>query len=124
MAGNGDKSDKILAGMRLILGEIRDLKLDIRDLRADMKEHMARADEDRRKSDQRFEFLVETIREERKQSDRQSKELVRSALQVGRRILDKLGEHGKILGEHTTLLKEIRRGVNGNGRSGNGHPRK
>ena len=132
MAGTNGGDKNLAAGLKLLHEEMKGVRSDIAASLRDSAEDRRRADEDRRRADGRFEFLLETIREERKQSDRQMRVLVRSGVQIGQRIIGKLDEQGKKLDQHsrkldeqTGLLKAIQKGMNGHprGRNGNGPSR-
>ncbi|HLF93388.1 MAG TPA: hypothetical protein VJB14_07995 [Planctomycetota bacterium] len=132
MADPDPNLKNLAAGIKLVHEEIRGLRGDIHAALKDAAEDRRRADVDRERSDRRFEFLVETIREERKRADGQFRTLMRGVIDVGRRIEAKLDtnteilkENTGILKENTALLKDIKRGMNGGpGRShGNGRPK-
>jgi len=63
MPNGGDKGDKILHGIRLTPGEIRDLREESNRRHEEFREFM-------RKSDARFEVLIEKMEEDRRRSDR------------------------------------------------------
>ena len=125
MAGTNGGDKNIVAGLRLLHEEMKGVRSDIAAAWRDAAEDRRRADRRFEAMDRRFEFMLETLREERKQSDRQMRVLVRSVLQVGQRIIGKLDEHSKKLDGQTTLLKGIQKGMNGHprGRNGNGSRR-
>ena len=83
MAGTSGGDKNLAAGIKLLHEEMKGVRSDIAAALRDAAEDRHRADEERRKSDRRFEFLVETLREERKQSDRQFRIIVRRVLQLG-----------------------------------------
>lgn len=110
--------DDLKAGMRLILGELRDLRKEMRDMReearADRKRaelDRMRADEERRRSEERFYAFMQEMRGEWR------RERAVTA-RVGNEIL-------RVLKSHTALLKQIARKleVSGNGSHGNGRRR-
>lgn len=139
MADPDPNLKNLATGIKLVHEEIKGLRGDIHAALKDAAEDRRRADEDRRRadadrerSDRRFEFLVETIREERKRADGQFRSLMRGVIEVGRRIEAKLDTNTEILKENTGILKEntgilkdIKRGMNGGpGKShGNGRPK-
>ena len=120
MAEHAPNGKNLAAGIKLVHDEIKGLRGDISGLRGDIHAALKEAAVDRQRADRRFEFLVETMREERKRADGQFRALVRSVVDVGRRILTKLDtntellrENTGILKENTGLLKDIKRGMNG-----------
>ena len=138
------ESREFLQGMKLLHEEMRDLKVDIR-------ASMQKADEDRRRSDarferlltasdRRFEFLQEQVTENRKRSDA----LARGVIDIGKKILqkldatnskldqanakldqanEKLDQTNTTLGIHGNALNDIKKALRTprNGNGGNGH---
>jgi len=103
--GNGRPVDP---GIRVILEELRDLRVEMR--------------ADRRRSDERFEQVIRELRDERRtwreESARQAMTTQRTSREVhavGLAIV-------RTLNRHTRILERIDRklGVRGNGRPGNG----
>ena len=99
---NGQNSDP---GTRLVLEELRDLRIELRD--------------DRRRSDQRFEQVMRDSRDDSARRERlyldTTQTMFREIRSVGLSIV-------KTLNRHSRLLESIDRklGVRGNGGRGNG----
>ena len=93
MAENGEKrTRKILEGIQYLIG-------DNKHLREELKEFAQKADEDRRRADQRFERMMEKMDEDRARSDErfatildQVKRTNRVAVGVARDIREELRE--------------------------------
>ena len=142
MKGNGDKSrDDALAGIRLVLEEIRDIKKeqaedrkqateDRKQIAEDRKqfaedrqqaaEDRQQAAADRRRFDDLFRQSVAQAEEHRKEF-RETITGIREALvvigKVGRRIIQTQDKHTGLLVEIRDILKSQRK----NGRNGGGH---
>lgn len=114
-----DKSDKILAGIQLVLEEMRDM-------RREAQEDRRRADQDRRRADERFDAIV---REGREQLAEYARDSVRRERTLNRSLLA-IAREGRairrVLDEHTVLLRTIvrRLAIRANGRHGNGPSRR
>jgi hypothetical protein len=106
VAANGESSQRFDAGTRVILEELRDLRLEMRADRRNVDEERRRSDEERRRSDERFERLLR---------DFQGTFLgaFKDIRTVGLSIV-------KTLNRHTHLLERIDRklGARPNGRPG------
>ena len=131
--GNGESSRQILAGIRVIVGEIQDLKRESVEDRQRADEDSRRADEDRKRSDAHFAEYVRRS-EARDESmvrylraieagNRDLHLAIRAIGKYGRVIIENQIEDRRILREHTRLLAQIARGLDarGNGQArGNG----
>ena len=118
MAGHGQGERNLDPGIRLILEELRDLRLEMRADRGRADEERRRrtgprrADEEQRQSDQRFEGIMQEFRQG-----------FRDMRTVGLSIV-------KTLNHHTRILERIDRklGARSNGRpgqdNGRGNPRR
>jgi hypothetical protein len=112
MAGHGQSERNPDPGVRLILEELRDLRLEMRADRRRTEEDRRRADEERRQSDERFVRIMREFRQGFKDMHT-----------VGLSVV-------KTLNHHTRILERIDRklGVRGNGRpgqdNGGAHPRR
>ena len=108
---NGRNSDP---GTRVILAELRDLRLE---MRAERREDRRRADEDRRRAHGRFEQLLHEFRRDSARREAATQKAFRDIRAVGLSIV-------KTLNRHTRLLERIdgKLGAWRNGRpdSGNG----
>ncbi|HLF92651.1 MAG TPA: hypothetical protein VJB14_04265 [Planctomycetota bacterium] len=124
MNGNGEKSgDNSLAGIRLVLEEIRDLKKELAEDRKQAAEDRKQFAEDRKQ----FAEDRKQAAEDRKQAAedrkgfRESIDGIRDALvvigKVGRRIIQTQEKHTGLLVEIRDILKSQRR----NGRNGGSH---
>ena len=69
MAASSSGDKKLLAGRKLLHEEMKGVRSDIAAALRESAQDRREASEDRRRSDRRFEFLLETIREERKHSE-------------------------------------------------------
>ena len=117
--GNGQRRDaeNLGAGIRLILEELRDLRVEMRADRRRSDDERRRADEDRKRAEAEW-------RRERQVSDRRLERVIRASTQrdaATRRIGLVIA---RTLDQHTRILERIDRklGAWGNGppRSGNG----
>jgi len=125
-------------GIRLILEELRDLRLEMRSdrRRADEERQHAdeerqhadedrrRADKERRRSDQRFERIMRDFEQKSARREAATQRAFRDIRTVGLSIV-------KTLNHHTRILERIDRklGAQGNGRPGHedgggAHPRR
>lgn len=102
MAGHVPGGRNLDPGIRLILEELRDLRLEMRADRRSAEEDRRRADDERRQSDQRFAGIMQEFRLG-----------FRDMRTVGLSIV-------KTLNHHTRILERIDRklGARGNGRPG------
>ncbi len=106
MAGHGASERNLEPGFRLILEELRDLRLE---MRADRR----RTDEERRQSSERFERLLRDSRQDSARREAATQKAFKDIRTVGLAIV-------KTLNHHTRLLQRIDRklGARGNGRPG------
>ena len=111
MAGRGPNERKLDPGIRLVLEDLRDLRLEMRADRQRADDERRRADEERRqerlKSDERFEKVM-----------RETQRAFKDVRSVGLSI-------AKTLNHHTRILERIERKLGGPGRcqSGQGNGR-
>jgi hypothetical protein len=142
--GPGDRN--LGAGIKLILEELRDLRIEMREMRVEMRADRQRAEEDRRRADEerrqadeerrqfaaerrvfaeeqrqanaRFEGLMRVFREDSARRDAATQTALKDIRTVGFAIV-------KTLNHHTRILERIDRklGVRGNGRPGGGNGR-
>jgi hypothetical protein len=102
-----------LAGIRLILEEIRDLRREGAEDRRRADEDRKRADEDRKRADRRFEQIVAESRE-REKGLHQALIVIGN---VGRTIIRNQEEHTRLLKQ---ILRQLRTSGNGRHSRGNG----
>jgi hypothetical protein len=136
-AGNGRNPDP---GTRLILEELRDLRVEMRadraaaraEMRADRTEMRAdrkKWDEERRRSDERFENMMRAFREDSMRREAATQKAFREIRTVGLAIVKTLNRHTKILEHisehHGRLLERIDRklGARDDGRPDQGNGR-
>ena len=117
MNGNGEKSgDNSLAGIRLVLEEIRDLKKELAEDRKQAAEDRKQFAEDRKQAAEDRKQAAED-----RKGFRESIDGIRDALvvigKVGRRIIQTQEKHTGLLVEIRDILKSQRR----NGRNGGSH---
>lgn len=124
MNGNGDKSkDNSLAGIRLVLEEIRDIKKELAEDRKQTAEDRKQYAEDRKQAAEDRRRFEELFKQSVVQADEHRKEFretitgIRQALvvigKVGRRIIQTQDKHTGLLIEIRDILKSGRK----NGRS-------
>ena len=118
MASDDRRSGEILAGIRLLHEEFKELRVDISGALGSAAEDRKRADQDRRRADEDRKETNEKFERLMAQSDKRFNQVMRGVLNVGRRIL-------AAQQEHTRLLQGIRKSVSArpNGRHGNGNGR-
>ena len=106
MAGHGQGERNLDPGIRLILEELRDLRLE---MRADRR----RADEERRQSDVRFERMMRDFQQDSARREAATQRAFKDIRTVGLSIV-------KTLNHHTRILERIDRKLSarGNGRPG------
>jgi len=121
MAGNrnGGPLDR---GTRLILSELRDLRVE---MRADRQEDRRRAEEDRRRSDERFERMFKEFRQDSARRDAVNRKFTGDLIGDLRRDFRSVGlSIVKTLNYQSRLLERIDRNLgarrNGPPRPGNG----
>lgn len=102
MAGHGPGERNLDPGIRLVLEELRDLRLEMRADRRSAEEDRRRADDERRQSDQRFAGIMQAFRQG-----------FRDMRTVGLSIVKTLNHHSRILERIDRKL-----GARGNGRPG------
>jgi hypothetical protein len=107
-------------GTRLIMGELRDLRLE---MRADRRETAA----ERRRSDERFEQLIREFKQDSARRDATTQKAFKEIRLVGLSIVKTLNRQTRIL-EHNTRILEHNTGILGRmdrklGVRGNGRPR-
>jgi hypothetical protein len=109
MAGHGPGERNLDPGIRLVLEELRDLRLEMRadrrsaeEDRRSAEEDRRRADDERRQSDQRFAGIMQAFRQG-----------FRDMRTVGLSIVKTLNHHSRILERIDRKL-----GARGNGRPG------
>jgi hypothetical protein len=127
MAGQGQGERNLDPRTRVILEELRDLRLEMRADRQRADEERRQADEarreERRRSDERFEQLMRDFREDSGRREVATQKAFTDIHAVGLSI-------AKTLNHHTRLLERIDRklGARGNGRpgrdGGGGRPRR
>jgi len=102
-------------GIRLVLGEIRDVQRELRDLKRELRDERREFRDERRASDERFERLIKEFRADSVRRDETTQRMFRGIHSVGLVIARKLDQH-------TVILRRIDRslGARRNGRSGNG----
>jgi len=112
MERNGSLKE-VMAGIRLVLEEIRDLRRDSREVLERIDRHQAQAAEDRRRSDERFERIheefrdhLEEIRQEAREDRKRFNRTMRIAIGVARGLRADVRENTAILRENTGILKE------------------
>jgi len=124
MEGKDDLKE-IMGGIRLTLGEIRDLRIDLHEHleeaardRKQAAEDRRRSEEDRKRSEERFARYERQAAEDR----RTFNGTLRAILTVARDFRAEQRKQTAILEQHTTVLHEIARAVRlrGNGQGGNG----
>jgi hypothetical protein len=107
-------------GTRLIMGELRDLRLE---MRADRRQAAA----ERRRSDERFEQLIREFKQDSARREAATQKAFKEIRVVGLSIVKTLNRHTRILehntqilGHNTRILERMDRklGVRGNGRPG------
>jgi hypothetical protein len=124
MAVHGPGEGRPDPGTRLILGELRDLRLEMRADRRRSDEERKRSDEERRRADERFERLMRDFQQDSGRREAATQRAFKDIRTVGLSIV-------KTLNHHTRLLERIDRklGARGNGRpgpdnGGSGSPRR
>jgi hypothetical protein len=123
-------------GTRVILKELRDLRLEMRADRQRADEDRRRADEDRRRadeerqqerlrSDERFEQLLRGFQQDAARREAMTQKAFKDVRTVGLSIVKTLNRHTHILEHHARILERIDRklGARGNGRPGQGNGR-
>lgn len=132
MAGPESDGHETDPGIRLILEEIRDLRLEMRADRQHADEERRRADEERRLADEDRRRANEEWRQERQQSDERFQQLVHEFREdsarreaVTQKAFNDLRAVGlsivKTLNHHTRILQRIERNsARGNWRRGHG----
>ncbi len=100
-------------GTRLIMGELRDLRLE---MRADRRQAAA----ERRRSDERFEQLIREFKQDSARREAATQKAFKEIRVVGLSIVKTLNRHTRILEHNTQILERMDRklGVRGNGRPG------
>ena len=100
-------------GTRLILEELRDLRLEMRADRRRADEERQRADEDRQRADERFERMMQDFEQRSARREAATLRAFKDVRAVGLSIV-------KTLNHHTRILERIDRklGARGNGRPG------
>jgi hypothetical protein len=118
-------------GTRLILEELRDLRLEMRadrrrageERREDRQradEERQRADEERRRSDERFERMMRHLEQRSARRDAATQRAFKDIRAVGLSIVKTLNLHTRMLERQTHILERIDRKLDarGNGRPG------
>ena len=103
---------------RRILGELRDLRIE---MRADRQ----RSDEERRRSDDRFETMMREFREDSARRENVTQKAFRDIRSVGLSIVKTLNRHTRILEHHGRILEHhgrILERIDGKLGRGNGLP--
>ncbi len=112
-SNGGAAAPAVLAGLRLILEEIRDLRRDMAEDRkksaGEMRRFAEEAAEDRR-----------TAAEDRRTAAEDRRQFTRALLKVGRDIISTQRHHTDRLQKILQTLKTRLNGGNGNGRQGRG----
>ena len=136
MAAHGPGEENLEPGFRLVLEELRDLRVEMRADRQRADEDRRRADEERRqanedrrqadedrrreiaRSDERFEQMMREFREDSARREAATQRAFKDIHAVGLSIV-------KTLNQHTRILERIERklGGRGNGRPGPGNGR-
>lgn len=122
-------------GIRLILEELRDLRLEMRAdrRRADeeRREDRRRVDEERRRSDERFERMMHDFEQRSARREAVAQRAFKDIRTVGLSIVKTLNHHTRMLERQAQILERIDRklGAQGNGRpgpedGGGAHPRR
>jgi phage shock protein A len=130
---HGRNGRNIDPGIKLVLGEIRDLRREMREDRRQAEAAAAadrrqaevdrrQAEADRRRSDERFEQLLREFREDSARHAATTEKAFEATQRAFRDIRTVGLSIVKTLNRHTRLLERIDRklGVRGNGRPGNG----
>jgi hypothetical protein len=119
----GHDERKLDPGARLILEELRDLRLEMRADRQRADEDRRQADEERRqerlRSDERFEHLMRDFQQDSARREAVTQKAFNDVRAVGLSI-------AKTLNRHTRILERIegKLGARGNGRPGQGNGRR
>jgi hypothetical protein len=120
MAGHGASERNLEPGSRLILEELRDLRLEMRADRRRADEERRRADEERRRADEerrqsgeRFERLLRDLQHDSARREAATQKAFKEIRTIGLAIV-------RTLNHHTRLLERIDRklGARSNGRPG------
>ena len=90
MAGQGQGGRNLDPGIKLVLEELRDLRLE---MRADRR----RADEERRESDERFRQLLRDFRDDSARREAATQRAFKDIRTVGLSIVKTLNHHTRIL---------------------------
>ncbi|HVQ75869.1 MAG TPA: hypothetical protein VMT79_10070 [Candidatus Binatia bacterium] len=105
----GQSGGNVDPGTRLVLEELRDLRVE---MRADRRQ----AEADRRQSDERFEQALREFREDSVRREAAAQKILAGIQQafkdirtIGLAIVKTLNRHTRILEHHTTLLERIDR---------------
>jgi hypothetical protein len=113
VAGHGQSERNLDPGVRLILEELRDLRLEMRADRRRADEDRRRADEERRQSDGRLERIMRDFQQDSARREAATQRAFKDIRTVGLSIV-------KTLNHHTRILERIDRKLSarGNGRPG------
>jgi hypothetical protein len=121
------RSRNLDPGTRLILEELRDLRLEMRAdrRRADEERRRAdeerrRSDEERRRSDERFERMMQDFDQRSARREAATQRAFKDIRTVGLSIVKTLNHHTRMLERQAQILERIDRklGARGNGRPG------
>ena len=113
VVADGQSDQSFDPGTRVILAELRDLRLDMKADRRHADEERRRSDEERRRSDERFERIMRDFQQDSVRREAATQKALKDIRTVGLSIV-------KTLNRHTRILERIDRklGVRGNGRRG------
>ena len=117
MAGHGPGERNLDPGIRLILEELRDLRLE---MRADRR----RADEERQQSDDRFERIMRDFQQDSARREATTQRAFKDIRTVGLSIVKTLNHHTRILERIDRKLSARGNGRPGQGNGGRAYPRK
>jgi hypothetical protein len=131
MAAGGPNGRNLDPGIRLVLQELRDLRVEMRDDRRRADDDRRRADEERRRADQerrvsdqereaRFEAMMRAFREDSARREAATQKAFRDIRTVGLSIVKTLNHHTRLLEriDHKLGVWTTRRPGPGNGGGG------